>query len=300
MIYYSVNISKTETWISRFMWVRAQIDYLQRLPSDMDKQKALTSLPPDLPRTYIRNIEMIDSMYPAQTTKYIQRLLRWLVLDLGDEPPIYGSYVERKLTSELLLIAICLENEAEWPSDAAIPTEEQILSWLGCLVRRGADTITLSHFTVKEFLKMDAENVSSRTARKYLVNQDDEFYILDVSLNCMIHDQFKNNTFTTWGEVQLFLEKYPIFGHLALSLCGRIWRSHGCAFDRESKTPSNAWQGTGGPTSIQQDGFVTLRDRMQRFLSMSLRRPFELWAICHAYLEIAYEMENVAPELPIQ
>lgn len=61
------------------MWVRAQVDYLRRLPNDMEKRRALKQLPPDLPQTYIRIFETIHRTYPPQTTKYIHRILKWLV-----------------------------------------------------------------------------------------------------------------------------------------------------------------------------------------------------------------------------
>ena len=97
------------------MWVRAQIDYLQRLPNDWEKQQALQRLPPSLPQTYIRIFEQIDSTFPAQTTRYIRRLLRWLVLVVSeaDEP--------LKLSFDALRQAICIETDHDWPSSDKIP-----------------------------------------------------------------------------------------------------------------------------------------------------------------------------------
>lgn len=295
MIHGYLYISKADRWISRFMWVRAQIDYLQRLPSDIEKQRALKKLPPDLPRTYIRIFETIDNVYPAQTTKYIQRLLKWLVLESKDVTRTYGTGLRAALTSDILRQAICIENEAEWPSDAAVPRTEQLLSWLGCLVRKRSNTIALSHFTVKEFLQMNAEDVSSCVARKYLVDSEDDVYVLDIYLTCMIHDKFKDTALTTWGEVQLFLSKYPIFGYVTATLCARVWRSIRSGFDRESESlihsTGNAWDGF-------QDGYVTSNDRMQRLLSISHSRPLELWAICHSYLMLVWYKNDIVLGLP--
>ena len=300
MIYGYLYIPKTDIWISRFMWVRAQIDYLQRLPSDIEKQRALKKLPPDLPRTYIRIFETIDSVFPVQTTKYVQRLLKWLVLGLGGRMIRFGTTWGVPLTPEILLQAICIENEAEWPSDAAMPRTEQILGWLGCLVRKTSNRITLSHFTVKEFLKTNAEDVPSCAARKYLVNHKDEIYVLDVCLTCITHNEFKDTALTTWGKVQEFLEKYPTFGFVVVRLCGYIGASIRSAIDRESEnlilSPSNAWDGSQGPTSIRQTQYVTPGDRMQRLLSMSHRRPLELWAICHAYPDLNYNQVDLIAE----
>ena len=284
------------------MWVRAQIDYLQRLPNDTEKQRALKKLPPDLPRTYIRIFETIDSVYPVQTTKYVQRLLKWLVFHKRRGDLIWEIFNGVELTLELLLQAICIEDEAEWPSLATMPNVEQILGWLGCLVRKVSNTLELSHFTVKEFLMMDAKDVSSCAARKYLINDKDESYVLDVSLTLMIHDQFKATTLNTWRDVEIFLEKYPLFKFVAWTLRKRIWRSVRSGFDKEPEnyidSPDSARDGSQVPTSIRQDWNIMPGGRMQTFLSTSDRRPFELWAICYSYLLFA--RDYTGPELPVK
>ena len=290
----------------RFMWVRAQIDYLQRLPNDIEKQRALKKLPPDLPRTYIRIFETIDKVYPVQTTKYVQRLLKWLVLGLVDDIVQLNRIVGIELTFEILLKAICIENDAEWPSDTTTPREEQILGWLGCLVRKQkvSNIVELSHFTVKEFLMMNAEDVSSCAARQYLVNDKDGFYALDVSLTYLVHDQFKDTALSTWKDVQMFLEKYPVFGPVAMTLCDRITVSARIGFDKEHENlllpPYNAWDGSQGPTSTRPDRNIGPSNRMRRLLSMSDRRPFELWAICHSYLILHLLENHPIPELPVK
>lgn len=154
----------------RFFWVRAQIDYLQRLPIDTAKRKALKALPPDPWQTYIRILETIDNTYPEQTVTYIQRLLKWLVLHKGSEKGdfIYswrlGIQKSSSLTTEILCQALCIENDDGWPTDEVTPSLEDIVQWLGCLVRLevdfdgdGAKNLQLSHFTIKEFLVMSPE-----------------------------------------------------------------------------------------------------------------------------------------------
>ncbi len=93
-------------YVNRFLWVRAQVDYLQRLPNDKEKRKALTRLPPDLPQTYIRIFETIDKIYPRQTTIYIKRLVTWLVFDSREFQYSDGQ----ELTLETLREAICIED----------------------------------------------------------------------------------------------------------------------------------------------------------------------------------------------
>ncbi|KAI4264373.1 MAG: hypothetical protein L6R35_007304, partial [Caloplaca aegaea] len=155
-----------------FMWVRAQVDYLQRLPNDAEKRRALKVLPPDLPRTYIRIFETMENSYSTQTTTYVRRLLKWLVLggaSHGDSEISLEDTIHPSL--EMLRVAVCIEDQSNWPTIATMPTKRQILQWLGCLVRwkEDRDEISFSHFTVKEFLSLDKKDVSSSAAQQYLV-----------------------------------------------------------------------------------------------------------------------------------
>lgn len=135
------------------MWVRAQIDYLQRLLTDKEKRKAWKDLPPDLPQTYVRIFDTIDRTYPIQTTKFIQRLLKWLVLAKSTAFNIYNNIPGLEFTSRMLRQAICIEIESERLSDCEVATEPQILGWLGCLIRKSKSAdiiISLHHQRVPE------------------------------------------------------------------------------------------------------------------------------------------------------
>ena len=192
------------------MWVRAQVDYLQRLPNDLEKRKALTKLPPDLPQTYIRIFETMNSTYPLQTIQYIQRLLRWLVfgpLDQLIQGPYFTDYnSESGLSPDNLCLAICIENESDWPTIDVVPTKEQVLCWLGCLVRYDQEraTIQLSHFTIQEFLSMDPQTVSSLIARRFLVGLEDKGYVVNIYLTYLLHSHFEDTVCTTRNEVMGF------------------------------------------------------------------------------------------------
>jgi hypothetical protein len=207
------------------MWVRAQVDYLQRLPNDVEKRKALKELPPDLPQTYIRIFEIIDRTYPTQTTKYIQRLLKWLVLNFCEVTLSSRSPASTWLAPVFLCEVICVENESDKVAESKIPTVQQILGWLGCLGRRtkSLDIIELSHFTVKEFLGMDPEKVSSAVARKYLVRPEDGNYLLKVCLTYLMHDDFSSTTWSTFDELERFKKTYPLYGYAALKTCVHIF-----------------------------------------------------------------------------
>ncbi|KAL8735775.1 MAG: hypothetical protein Q9166_000639 [cf. Caloplaca sp. 2 TL-2023] len=241
-----------------FMWVRAQVDYLQRLPNDAEKRRALKKLPPDLPQTYIRILETVDSIYPVQTTKYIQRLLKWLVYG-GANLASHRSFVNELLTIDALCEAICIEDESDWPTRETIPTKDQVLRWLGCLGRMNKrNDLQLSHFTVKEFLRTDSGKIPNPTVRKYLFSPEDEGYLVDICLTYVLHNQFQSISYRTGDEIEVFLSKYPFYGYV-------------------------------GERLVDHLRYIEISDThddqlIRRFLSVPRRCDFKLWATCHTWL----------------
>ena len=249
------------------MWVRAQVDYLQRLPHDIEKRKALEELPPDLPKTYIRILQAIDSAYGGVTKIYIQRLLKWLVLKRNGQAK-WRIFLDLKLTAEALCQAICIENENDWPTARNTPTVNQILRWLGCMIRvdQHKDTVDLSHFTIREFLTMDAELITDSVARKYLVNPNDERYIANVCLTYSMHSHFKDAIYLTCDDMEEFVSEHPFWRYVAPALCDHV-------------------------SSL--DGVVAEDNKpLRRFLSMPACRGFELWGICINWLENEVDCEE--------
>jgi hypothetical protein len=100
------------------------------------------------------------------------------------------------LASDVLCEAICVENESDKVAESKIPTVQRILGWLGCLGRRtkGFNIIALSHFIIKEFLRMNPEMIFSAVARKYLVRPENDNYQLQVCLTYLMHDDFSSIT----------------------------------------------------------------------------------------------------------
>lgn len=239
------------------MWVRAQIDYLQRLPNDIEKRKALKHLPPDLPQTYIRILETIDNSYPAQTTKYIRRLLHWLVLSVefvkGYEFLTF-NYPHVFSTLATLCQVISIENEHDWPSAEIFPTPELIYRWLGCLAPKSKDGnfMHLSHFTSREFLTMDQKAIASPNVHKYLVNKNNEFS--KICFRCLTHDHFKNTVLYNEEQVKSFLAEYSVYKEVARQVYNILYM-----FD---------------------DNDPELEHLIQRFLSPTNNILFDLWATC--------------------
>ena len=199
------------------MWVRAQVDYLQRLPNDVEKRKALKQLPPDLPQTYIRILEAIESSFPVRTATYIRRVLRWLTF--RDELADLGPEQMYDLTSDALCQAVCVESEHEWPPVGAVPTKQQILRWCGCLVRETGGILRLSHFTVNEFLGLDTASISVHRVRKYLRDPGGEECIISC-LRYMTHENFRHSALFLHNdhEVGEFLKENPLYTYLIKNL----------------------------------------------------------------------------------
>ncbi|KAL8895392.1 MAG: hypothetical protein Q9207_008193 [Kuettlingeria erythrocarpa] len=245
-----------------FMWVRAQVDYLQRLPNDREKRKALRMLPPDLPQTYIRIFEVMDSTYPKQTTTYIKRLLKWLVFDDTFSLSTVTNALYVHLTIHTLCEAICIEDDGHWPTIDCIPSPSQLIRWLGCLLQVDAnDNIpSLSHFTIKEFLLMNMGLVSSHAAREYLVTPEDERQLVNVCLKYALHSDAGKIVFTSRTAIEQLLSERPFYRYVVLSLSMLLPKFH---------------------------------DRLlERFLCMPPFREFELWKTSYATLESQDEYRN--------
>ncbi|KAL8752375.1 MAG: hypothetical protein Q9184_005754 [Pyrenodesmia sp. 2 TL-2023] len=245
-----------------FMWVRAQVDYLQRLPNDTEKRNALTRLPPDLPQTYIRIFETMDSIYPKQTTTYIKRILRWL------------KWFDHEVEIDTLREAICIDEEGHWPTFESIPTKDKIFRWLGCLLRVDPDDNRprLSHFTIKEFLRMDADTISSHVAQQYLVGPEDKPHVLNLCLKYAIHSPNSSTVITSLDATKKLVAERPFFQYTVEALRDLI-RLH---IDSDSGLASNAES----------------HRLIERFLCMPHCWGFEVWETCYTWLDeedISYE-----------
>ncbi|KAL8723621.1 MAG: hypothetical protein Q9181_007245 [Wetmoreana brouardii] len=196
-----------------FMWVRAQVDYLQRLPTDSAKRAALSQLPPDLTRTYIRIFETIDANYPLQTRIYIQRALKWIVFDQQTEF-LFSRFRKLSITDEELCQAISVENEKIWPTEQTRPTESQIYRWLGCLIDspdHEEGRIRFSHYTVREFLRIDPVDMANPIVRQFLVRPEDRTYIVNVCLRTVMNEQLQRVQRQTEREKIRFRNDYYFY-----------------------------------------------------------------------------------------
>ena len=244
------------------MWVRAQVDYLRRLPNDNEKRKALKQLPPDLPKTYVRILEIIDRTYPPQTTKFIQRLLKWLVIQKISSSSIHFGKMDQDFTPQILCQAICIQHESDRLSDSEVPTEQQIIEWLGCLITISDGKFRLSHFTIKKFLRMDPETVDSAVARRYLVPLEDYNYLTQICLTYLMHERFRGVKLFDLNQIRSFLEDHPLYSMAATYLCDYIHELTHFSADMNQK----------------------VKCLMQKFLSTPIHEAFILWDRCHTVM----------------
>ncbi|CAG8950619.1 hypothetical protein HYFRA_00002828, partial [Hymenoscyphus fraxineus] len=138
------HIMKTlvERAAGMFRWVSCQIDFLCELPTDAEKRKALTILPPTLYGTYERILDGVNRSGQA-VQKMVQTTLNWVVSSEG------GS-----LSLDELCEAISIRPGDKSLDKEALYDEETILSHCSSLVQvnHKLEGFELSHFTVKEFL----------------------------------------------------------------------------------------------------------------------------------------------------
>ncbi|MCJ1432343.1 hypothetical protein MMC27_001699 [Xylographa pallens] len=170
-----------------FEWVRCQIDYLGLLPTDRERRKALKKLPPTLPAIYIRLLEYLDSRFPPVTQVYIRRTLTWLTVATAP------------LSMPELAEAISIDENSGTFDREAIPDEAAVRQWCSTFIKVEPKTklVTLSHFTVKEFLESDESTISSSVASKYLVSRQEAFnYIVHTILTYLSSDVFNR----VWSE----------------------------------------------------------------------------------------------------
>ncbi|MCJ1245363.1 hypothetical protein MMC30_002567 [Trapelia coarctata] len=146
-----------------FRWVVCQMDYLCSLNNDAARRRALNSLPPDLPSTYERILERVNST-GQENRIMVRRVLQWII---GAKEP---------LSITALAEAVSVDEGDDFRDADAIPDVNAILEICGSLVRRSSNQnhLELAHFTVKEFLfSIDPVRQSSVAAYRLDDNEID-------------------------------------------------------------------------------------------------------------------------------
>ncbi|RDW66045.1 hypothetical protein BP6252_09680 [Coleophoma cylindrospora] len=187
-----------------FFWTVCQIQLLQDLPTPALIRKALKSLPPGLPGTYVRIFEKMKSRYSDQVQILIQRALKWLV---------YGN----RMTLEALAQAISLEDNTTSLCNEAIPEPESILGWFGCLLRNGDHgVVELAHYSIREFLVEPVMNIPS-TLAGFRVQIKDQYYIAETACIYLALSNFDcgKEDISNADSLRTFRERFPFYEHLS-------------------------------------------------------------------------------------
>ncbi|KAL8989831.1 MAG: hypothetical protein Q9169_008272, partial [Polycauliona sp. 2 TL-2023] len=189
------------------------------------------------------------------TTTFIKRLLKGILFtsNFGQE---YRSPEHRTSFSTALVEAICVDNEYDWPTSEVIPTLEQVLHWLGCLVKLDHENeLGFSHFSIEEFLRMDPSAISHSMAQDYLVHPGDKSYFIDTCLKYVIHSHFRDISCTSVDDVKAFCSRQIFFGY--------VGSSH--VIDLLIDTPA---------ADTECDTYL------RKFLATPVSHGYELWARC--------------------
>lgn len=142
ILQHSVREELVSNLVSRadgmFRWVQCQLDTLRKIRTPRALQDALNNLPIGLYKTYDRILDLIDE----SDHEYVLRALNWLV----------GT--ERPLSLEELAEAIAINPEKDrFDLAERLLDPEEIFDLCGSLIRTDeSGTITLAHFSVKEYL----------------------------------------------------------------------------------------------------------------------------------------------------
>lgn len=184
-----------------FQWAKCQLDHLCLLTTDRERRKALDSLPKDLFETYKRILDRVNNASES-TKSLVEKTLRWLCF--SSEP----------LTIESLttLLAIKINSKVLHPDD--IPDEYSVLYWCSSLVSKDKDgTVSLTHFTVKEFL-MDKKLLEIPDLRRYCMQESPSNAIFAKIFITYLHFV----RFSKWSleidrdEADEILQKHPVLG----------------------------------------------------------------------------------------
>ena len=129
--------------ITRFHWVRCQLDTITKCPNLRSVKRALKTLPKDLNETYARILLKISEK--KETAKVAEKILRWLV---GSMRPLKLSELEEAIMIEPGTVEL---NEELRPMGSGTGG---ILASCGCLVEEfedeeGLRRVRISHYTVQ-------------------------------------------------------------------------------------------------------------------------------------------------------
>ena len=163
----------------RFRWVACQLDYLGDCVTDAERRKALTELPPDLPQTYRRLLERVNTCRP-RVKSLVQMCLQFIAFA---DPPLTIHQLQEAVSSPDT-VGVLLDS-------SNLISADEIAKRCSSLIRRSKDDkcFEFSHFSVQEFLT-DANLLKSSALEMYYLTESHSYTLL--AMQCLSFLQLKN------------------------------------------------------------------------------------------------------------
>ncbi|EUC36296.1 hypothetical protein COCCADRAFT_73150, partial [Bipolaris zeicola 26-R-13] len=158
-----------------FLWVNLQLENLcqaSKARNDEVVKEALNTLPWNLPDTYIRILERIETQAPYMRDLAI-RSLSWVL------------YAERSLSTKELQTVVAINSKCKTQEDLRPISIEVILEACGNLLEEANRVIRPIHYTVQEFLTTAAHGKPQHAIRRQLLDSKSVHKIL--SLDCLMY-----------------------------------------------------------------------------------------------------------------
>ncbi|KAJ7575903.1 hypothetical protein C8J56DRAFT_900518 [Mycena floridula] len=208
----------TEKANGMFRWVQCQLDSLVDCRHALDVRQALNNLPQTLYATYERILTSIDTKANSSETQMARTILRWLV---GSDIPLTLSEL-----NSVLLIEV---GKSKLNEDLRLFDELDVLSICKSLISmdEGRGTVSLSHFTVKEFLAQDA--LSNLQLMHYRVRGDCPDLHKDLALQCLTYlllEDFASGAASAPDIYSEILQNFPFLPYAAARLSHHLSFTH--------------------------------------------------------------------------
>jgi len=143
--------------ICRFQWISCQLDYLKTLRSDAARRKALKSLPPNLPQTYLSILNRISRH--SEDIRLAMAAMKWLLF-----------LVHQSVTVSELALAAAISIDDPFSDEHRLDNDDDILEICSSLVKVNSDKkVELAHFSVKEFFS--SEKLPNGMVNPYFISK---------------------------------------------------------------------------------------------------------------------------------
>ncbi|KAH7259564.1 uncharacterized protein BKA55DRAFT_300847 [Fusarium redolens] len=142
------------------IWVVCQLDYLCNCAHDQERREALSKLPPDLPESYRRLLERVNSC-SVGVQNMVQMCLHFMAV------------ADPKLTIVELRQAVSTPAIGGTLDEGSIVPEYEIMKRCSSLIRKSTDGkyFEFAHFSVREFLEDEKAIFQTTGIEKYWIAQ---------------------------------------------------------------------------------------------------------------------------------